>query len=65
MHSSSNSSVQFHLHNYTTAANSSPSDVLLEGNQWKEAGTSLYWKTRANHVEKKMSAENPIIPMDA
>jgi len=58
--------LQSNLYNYTTLANSwLSSDVILEGNQRKEAGTSLYWNTMANHADKKTSAENPIVPMDA
>lgn len=58
--------LQSNLRSYTMLANSSLSlDVFLEGSQWKEAGTSLYWKTAANHAEKKTSAVHPVMPMDA
>jgi hypothetical protein len=57
--------LQSDSHGYTTLSNSYLSaDVFLEGNKRKEAGTSLYWKTTANHAEKRTSAEDPIIPMD-
>lgn len=59
-------SLQSNLRGYTMLINSlSPSEVFLEGSQWNEAGTNLYWKIRANHVEKKTIAEKPIIPTDA
>lgn len=39
-------------------------DVFLEGSHQKEAGTSLYWKTKANHAERRTSTEHPITPID-
>ena len=57
---------QSNTRGYTTVANSwSPSDLFLEGNQWNEAGTSLYWKTRPSHAEKKTSAERAVFPTDS
>lgn len=58
--------LQSSLRSYTMLANSLFSlDVSLDGSQRKEAGTSLYWKTTANHADKKTSTVHPVMPMDA
>jgi len=54
----------FYTATHTLANSWLSSEVFLGENQRKESGTSLYWKTRANHAENKTRAEKLMIPMD-